>query len=228
MKEKAASHDIQEVENIERTVTTTTNHIREPYLRRILPFHGTFSNDSLFSMIIRPFYVLLNPVVTWSILVVSMTSTWVIVLGFSTAQAFSPPPYNLDATHLGYMSAGPLLGGLIGCIICGFVSDPIVRYMTRKNNGIYEPEFRLPLMICVPIVSTIGYFLFGHIIAEGQSPIAAAAMWGVVFASVQFVGVSTGAYIVDAFRDISVDVFIISMTVKNFVFFGFTCKLYTT
>lgn len=117
-----------------------------------------------------------------------------------------------------------MVGGLLGCIACGSICDPLARYLTRKNNGVYEPEFRLPMMIVVPIVSTIGYFLFGNLIQQGQSPVAAAVLFGLVFVSVQFAAVSTGAYIVDGFRDISVEIFIISMSVKNFVFFGFTCE----
>ncbi len=148
----------------------------------------------------------------------------------------------LDTAQLGYIAFGPVVGGSIGCILCGALSDPVARYMTRKNNGIYEPEFRLPLMLLLPVVSTIGYFLFGNLITQGKSPVAAAAMWGLVFVSVQVAAVSTGtlfplsyfftlliewfpgAYIVDAFRDISVEAFIISMTVKNFLWFGFSCR----
>lgn len=188
------------------------------------PFHGTFSNQSLWKMTLRPFFVLLNPAVLWYILVISFTTAWIIIISYCIAQAFAGPPFLLDIAQQGYISAGPLVGGLLGCVVCGLVCDPIARYLTRKNNGIYEPEFRLPMMAIVPIVSTIGFFLFGNLIQQGQSPVGASVMFGLVYVSVQFAAVSTGAYIVDAFRDISVDIFIISMTVKNFIFFGFTCK----
>lgn len=49
-------------------------------------------------------------------------------------------------------------------------------------------------------------------------------VYGLCFVTVQMVGVSTGAYLVDAFREISVEIFIISMAFKNFIFFAFTCK----
>jgi hypothetical protein len=116
------------------------------------------------------------------------------------------------------------VGGLLGCIACGLICDPVARYLTRKNNGVYEPEFRLPMMVVVPIVSNIGYFLFGNLIQQGQRPVGASIMFCLVFVSVQFAAVSTGAYIVDAFRDVSVGIFVISMTFKSFIFFGFTCK----
>jgi hypothetical protein len=149
---------------------------------------------------------------------------WVIGISIVIAQIFSAPPFLLNTAQLGYIGAGPTVGGFLGCILCGALSDPIARYFTRRNNGIYEPEFRLPLMALLPVVSTIGYFCFGNLITEGKSPVAASAMWGLVFVAVQVAAVSTGAYIVDAFRDISVEAFIIQMTVKNFLWFGFSCE----
>lgn len=203
---------------------TSTFKPRETFVQRLKPYHGTFTDESLIKMIIKPFFVLLNPVVTWSILVVSFASLWVIAIALVVAQIFSAPPYLFNTAQVGYISAGPMVGGFLGCLLCGLISDPIARWLTRRNNGVYEPEFRLPMMILVPIVSAIGYFSFGSIITSGKSAVAAAAMWGVTFVAVQVAAVSTGAYIVDAFRDISVEVFIISMTAKNFLWFGFSCK----
>lgn len=239
-KSQSAAH----IESLEKTVTepsTTAPPARENYLERMQPYHGSFSDESLLKMISRPLFVLINPVVAWSVLMISFCSVWVIGISLVIAQIFAAPPYLLNTAQLGYIGFGPVVGGSIGCLVCAALSDPVARWMTRRNNGIYEPEFRLPLMAMLPFVSTIGYFVFGNVITEGKSPVTAAAMWGVVFVSVQVAAVSTGtllmllncsamligdflgAYIVDAFRDISVETFIISMTVKNFLWFGFSC-----
>lgn len=225
--EQEKSVTIEEVEKKlqpTRTATSSQYAVRETFLQRMRPYHGTFTDEPLWKLIVRPFFVLFNPTVLWSIIIISFTTVWFIITNFVIAQAFAVPPYLLNTAQQGYMSVGPMIGGLLGCIACGIICDPLARYLTRKNNGVYEPEFRLPMMIIVPIVSTIGYFLFGNLIQEGQSPVAASVMFGLVFVSVQFAAVSTGAYIVDAFRNVSVEIFIISMSVKNFVFFGFTCE----
>lgn len=206
------------------TASSAGQRKRETFWQRLRPFHGRFSNQSLWKMALRPFLVLLNPLVLWYILIVPFTTAWVIVISFCVAQAFAGPPYSLTIAQQGYMSAGPIISGLLGCLACGLICDPLPRYFTRKNNGIYEPEFRLPMFIVAPIVSTVGYFLFGNLIAQGQSPVGASIIFGLIYISVQFAAVSAGAYVVDAFRDISIDIFIISMTMKNFLFFGFTCK----
>lgn len=211
---------------LNRIMTSSTTGIgagREPYLSRLKPFHGTFTDQSLLKITIKPFFVLMNPVVCWSILIVAFSSLWVIAIALCVAQIYSVPPYLLTTTKIGYISAGPTIGGFLGCILAGSISDPIARFLTRKNKGVYEPEFRLPMMILVPITSAIGYFCFGRVVAEGGSPVTGAVLWGIAFVAVQIAAVSTGNYIVDAFRDIAVESFIISMTVKNFLWFGFSC-----
>ncbi|KAK5219672.1 hypothetical protein LTR72_008056 [Exophiala xenobiotica] len=222
---KGTSSIHTETAELSTTISARAVPGREPVLQRLKPYHGTYSDEPLWRMILKPFFVLLNPIASWSILIVSFASLWVIAISLVVAQIFSAPPYLFNTAEVGYISAGPMVGGFAGCALCGLISDPIARWLTRKNKGVYEPEFRLPMMILVPVVSAIGYFSFGGIITEGKSAVAAAAMWGVTFVAVQVAAVSTGAYIVDAFRDISVEIFIISMSVKNFLWFGFSCML---
>jgi hypothetical protein len=190
----------------------------------MLPVCGTYTTESLPKMVLRPFFILLNPVVVWAVILIAFTTLWLVGISLVVAQIFSAPPYLLNTSQLGYLSAGPVVGGTLGCIVCGWISDPIAKYISRRNNGTYEPEFRLTLMIGATICSTLGYFLFGNLVTQGRTPAGMAAIWAVCVASVQFVAVSVGGYMVDAFRNISIEVFIISMIVKNFVFFGFSCE----
>lgn len=233
MSTEKKSGEIEHVEQnkLDRSISVTSSSNisgrRETVLQRMRPLHGTFTEDPVWSMMVRPFFVMLNPSVFWTMIIIAFTTVWFVITNFVIAQAFSGPPYLLDVAHQGYMSIGPIVGGLLGCIASGLVCDPFARYLTRRNHGVYEPEFRLPMMVFVPIVSTIGYFLFGNLIQQGQSPVAASVMFGLVFVSVQFAAVSTGAYIIDAFRDVSVEIFIISMSFKNFIFFAFTCKSFS-
>lgn len=197
---------------------------RESVLSRMKPFHGTFSEEPLWKMVTRPFFVLANPIVLWACLTIALIQVWAVCLSLVIAQAFSGSPYFLSIAQQGYMSGGPAVGGFLGCIACGLMCDPLARFFTRKNKGIYEPEFRLPMLSVIPVISTVGYFLFGNLIEKSASPVGASAMYGLIFVSIQFAAVSIGTYVVDAFRDVSIEIFVMSMTVKNFVFFGFSRK----
>ncbi|EXJ80945.1 hypothetical protein A1O3_07233 [Capronia epimyces CBS 606.96] len=210
--------------NLERTTTasTTATLERDSFLKRMLPVTGTFTEESILKMVLRPFFILLNPAVVWSVVLFAIPTLWLVGISFVIAQIFGAPPYLLSTEELGYLSAGPVVGGTLGCLVSGWIADPIAKYISRRNQGVYEPEFRLTLVIPATILAAVGYFLLGALIEEGKSAAGMAAIWAVVLAGLQFLVVAIGSYMVDAYRNMSVEVFIISMVVKNFLFFGFS------
>jgi hypothetical protein len=197
---------------------------RKPFVQRLKVFNATYSEENFLILLIKPFLVLKNPAVMWSTLLLSISTAWFIVISFVSAQIFSFPPYNLDATHIGYMNAGNVVGGLIGCIVAGGLSDPVVKWLSKKNKGIYEPEFRLVLLVPWAIFTAISFFLFGWMCEKGSSPAQVAVVQGVGLFAFQFLSVAMSTYMIDSYRNISVEIFIIGMVVKNFVFFGLSCK----
>lgn len=59
---------------------------------------------------------------------------------------FSAAPYNLTSSSIGLTNL-PLFGvGLIGTLLSGYTADFVVSFLTRHNAGVYEPEFRLPVL----------------------------------------------------------------------------------
>lgn len=226
MKEEDKKVEYREGESQAISVTSSENLVpRISFGKRLLPFSGTYSQDNLLLMLVRPFTILVNPAVIWATLLLSITTAWFIVISFVIAQIFSSPPFSLDTEHIGYMSAGPIIGGFLGSVACGLVSDPVVMALTRLNKGVYEPEFRLVLLIPFIIFSCISFFCFGNFVVLGYSPVVISVIWGVATAAQQFMTVAVGTYMLDAYREISVEVFIIGMVVKNFLFFGLSCKL---
>lgn len=197
---------------------------RISFAKRLRPFSGVYSPDGIVLMLIRPFIILSNPAVIWSTLFLSITTAWFVVISFVISQIFSAPPYLLDTAQIGYMSAGPVVGGLLGSIVSGLLSDSLALSLAKRNKGIYEPEFRLVLLLPFLVTACIGFFCFGHFAEKGYSPAVMSVIWAVALASQQFMSVSVAAYMIDAYSSISVEVFIIGMVVKNFLFFGLSCK----
>jgi hypothetical protein len=206
------------------TVSSTASRPRDSLLKRMRPWSTTYTDESLLKLIVRPVYAMLNPAVLWAIIIIAFSQLWNVVINLLVAQLFAVPPYNLSTAQVGYMFTGPIICGLLGCAICGLTSDPVCRFLAKRNEGIYEPEFRLVIMILNPIFCSLGYFLFGKLVAEEASIFVVSLVWGLAFISVQICSNAAGSYLVDAFRDISVEVFIISMAFKSFIFFGFSCK----
>lgn len=210
------------------TVSSSASKPRDSMLKRIKPWSTTYSDEPLIKLILRPAYTMFNPAVLWAIVIICFSQLWNVVINLLVAQLFAVPPYNLNTAQIGYIFTGPIICGLIGCAICGLTSDPICRFMAKRNGGIYEPEFRLTLMILSPIFCALGYFLFGKLVVEEASIVVISLIWGLAFISVQICSNAAGSYLVDAFREISVECFIISMAFKSFIFFGFSCKLLPT
>lgn len=74
------------------------------------------------------------------------------------AVIFVNPPYNFTISQTGLISLSPFILTIIGELISGPLNDWICIYLTKKNRGIYEPEFRLPLMAVSLITGVVGFF----------------------------------------------------------------------
>lgn len=71
-------------------------------------------------------------------------------------------PYNYGDVGSGLMCLPTLIGAVIGCVYGGYFSDFFVRQIARRNNGIYEAEHRLWLMVLPAILCPIGLIIFGY------------------------------------------------------------------
>lgn len=199
---------------------------RKPYISRLGLWSRSYSSVPLWRLALQPFLVIWNPAVIWTVLLFAFPAIWLVAFNLLIAQIFAGPPYLLTTAQLGYMSAGTVIGALVSAVACGAVSDPIVQFFARKNGGIHEPEHRLFLIVFALIFTAVAYFPFGFMIRDGRSPVAIATMFGIAAASAQVCMSAAGGYIIDAYRDISVEVFVLTVVIKNFLFYGFSCEFH--
>jgi len=102
-----------------------------------------------------------------------------------------------DITGLAYLGLG--IGLLLGLVICGKMSDKIIIRMTKQNNGVYEPEFRLPLMMYLTFLIPISLFMYGWMAdknVQWMGPIISLAPFGVGMLAAFL---SSQSYMIDAF-----------------------------
>lgn len=93
-----------------------------------------------------PWKLFLFPIVEFAAFVVSWSCSSFLTLNLTQSQAFAAPPYNLDAQSIGFFNFAILIGAMIGLATAGPLSDWVSARATKKNNGIREPEMRLPAM----------------------------------------------------------------------------------
>lgn len=233
LRDPTMSAALQVANKDEKIVVTTREHeamdqsqilphiSKKTFKQNLAIFTGTYTDESIGRLIIAPFVSCLNIAALWTVVITGAVSSFYVAVAFVIAQLFSPPPYLLTAQGAGYMSLGPFIGGAIGCVIIGILMDPLAIWLSKRNGGIYEPEFRLPL-VAVGVLCGAGLFGFGSL-AQAQGNIYVIDfMWGLALFGIAFIAGPCSAYAIDAYRTISDEIFIVNVMFKNFLFYGYS------
>lgn len=142
------------------------------------------------------------------------------------ARLFAPPPFLFTPTKLGYLWAFPTIGAICSFILSHILMDRSSKWLARKNNRVFEPEFRLILVIPTLLIGIPGLVAFGWY-ADTANPVHGHVNWvviSVIFGLIVFAAVSALScaftYLLDAHRDISVETTVGLILIRNFFFFG--------
>lgn len=143
-----------------------TNRLRDrgkvPYVQQLKIWNGRITHESWLKIAVRPFILFAYPSVLWSATVYALSVGWLIVLSESVSVVYeSSTYYGFTALQTGLIYISPFIGGLLGTAVAGKVSDIVAKFLTRRNGGIYEPEFRLVMAIPILLSTSIGLMGFG-------------------------------------------------------------------
>ncbi|KAH8596049.1 serine/threonine kinase 16 [Bisporella sp. PMI_857] len=191
------------------------------FVQSLSVFTGTHSDENFFRLLLGPIAVCLNIAVLWALLVSAFFFSLYITIANLLAQVFSGPPYLLNASSVGYLSLGPFIGGLLGATIAGLVGDPLVRRCARANGGVFEPEYRLLIMV-FGVLAFPGIVGFGYVADLHKSYYLAAFLHGLGLFGIVFVLIATSNYILDAYPKMGNEMFLASMASKNLMIFGYS------
>lgn len=217
--DKTAAADITRIETANQT--SPALRPKKTFVQELALFNGTYCDDNLLQLFIAPFAVCTNLAVLWMVIITGGLTAFFVAQSYDMAQIFMFPPYNLDAAGVGYLSIGPFLGGLLGSILLGATLDPLIKWCSAKNGGVYEPEYRLLGMI-PGVLTGVGLFGFGYTTQNHMSYYLTAFFHGMDLFGIVCAAIAASAYIIDAYRDMSSEVFIANMVFKNFLFYGFS------
>lgn len=187
-------------------------------------FTGRKSDENFFLLLLRPFPLFFHPGIFWACITQGTLIGFTVLIGIVLAAIMLGPPLFFNEVQTGYMYTGAFIGALIGFLLAGLLSDSTARWMTKRNRGIYEPEFRLVLVIPQMIFGCAGLFGFG---ITAANPYRYGWFWPDFFFALEVCGMVLGAvasalYITDAHRDIAVEGFTCLLVFKNMLAFGLT------
>ena len=182
-----------------------THHLRtqppKSFTQTLKPWNGRLRRDNWFKAAARPFILFAYPAILWSTLVYSLSIGWLIVLSESVSAVYrNRETYNFNALQTGLVYLSPFIGGILGTAVAGKVSDIIVRFLSRRNQGIYEPEFRLVMALPVAITTSIGLMGFGWSAAERDAWIVPTFFFGVISFGCSLGSTTAITFAVDSYR----------------------------
>lgn len=163
-----------------------------------------------------PFVILFTfPAFTYSAIIYGSMLAWFSVVVSVYSAWFTFPPYNFSAQSVGLMNLAPFIGSILGSAYGGLLSDWLIVFLSRRNNGIYEPEMRLWLALPAVIITPGSILFFGLPMAQGLPwiiPALGAGFFGFAFASLSDIALT---YAMDCYQEIIGDGFVGVCFVRN-------------
>jgi MFS family permease len=187
---------------------------------------GRLREDSWFRVAVRPFFLYSYPAILWSSLVYSLSIGWLIVISESVAVIYQRrETYNFTPLQAGLVYLSPFIGGIFGTAVAGKLSDAVVRYMARRNGGVYEPEFRLIMTIPIALSTTIGLMGFGWSAQKMDNPIVPTVFFGIISFGCSLGSTTAITFAVDSYRQFSGEALVTLNFSKN-IFHGLVFSLF--
>ncbi|KAF4453830.1 hypothetical protein F53441_3516 [Fusarium austroafricanum] len=203
---------------------------KKTFLQSISLFDGRKTDERYWVLLLRPFPLLTHPAFIWGCLIQGAMIGWTVFIGVIVAAIFIGSPYYWDEVSAGYTYIGPFVGAVLGFVLAGLLADTSVKYMTKLNKGVYEPEFRILLVIPMMIVGGIGLYGFAltapGVVEKKYSYVVPLMFFGFEVAGMVIGAVASSLYIVDAYRDLTIEGFTIMIIFKNFFSFILTFFAY--
>ncbi|KAF2158264.1 MFS transporter [Myriangium duriaei CBS 260.36] len=197
---------------------------KKSFIRGLSFFNGSYTEEPLLRMAIRPVILLALPPILWATLVMSVTIGFLVAISSNFASAFSST-YNFTSWQSGLCFISGMIGTLLGIFGGGWFSDWVADYFTKRAGGIREPEMRLPAMTVSMITSPLALVLYGCGIQYHWHWIAPTLGLGLLsFSIAQGTNVSL-VYIIDAYRPIAGETVVTQLAFKSA--FGFLLSFYT-
>ena len=170
---------------------------KESYHERLRLFRGRLSTDSFWKGVWKPIPLIVYPAVLFSTIVYGTYFAFLLAISVLAVTALSLPPYNLNPAQIGLTNIPLLLVGFLASPLSGWLADSAAKFLARRNNGVFEPEFRLVLMLIAVPFATIGFVGFGQSLHNGAPVAQVVAFFAVYSFSVPFASQAALTYVID-------------------------------
>jgi len=213
--------------NVSKDAELADSHQRhylppKTFMQELAPWSGFNAPVSFVRVFLRPFPFALSPAVWFTFFAIGLTYVWVVTVSLVSSVVFALPPYHFTSSQTGLVSIGPLIGSIIAMILSGPLCDYSATWFAKRNNGIYEPESRLYLMLPMLILQVSGFGFWALMQTRGVHWIGLVFMYSLIFAG-QGIGLTAvTTYLIDVHKKHAPECFAIVNFAKNLVLYGLT------
>lgn len=133
---------------------------RKSYLQRLALV--TKTDVPILQNFYRPLIVpFLFPAISFAAIQYGLIQAWFSATVSAGSKFLTIEPYNFKASAVGLFNIGGFLGTLVAVLTIAFLSDRLVVWQARRNNGVFEPEMRLWLLFPATLFTSVGSWVFG-------------------------------------------------------------------
>lgn len=119
-----------------------------------------FTSESVWKLSVRPLALIVLPSALWASLVMAVSIGFLVAMSSNVSTAYSTY-YGFSTWQIGLTLIAGIVGSVSAIWFGGPLSDRVADYLTAKNGGIREPEFRLPAMAISVITGPLALILYG-------------------------------------------------------------------
>ncbi|GLA31558.1 hypothetical protein AnigIFM63326_010235 [Aspergillus niger] len=166
--------------------------------------------------LLTPFRICLYPIIFWAAVTVSGVANFVLFWNLTESSVLGAPPYNFNASNVGYSNFAFLIGCMVGLVTAGPLSDWVAVKATQRNRGIYEAEMRL-LALIPPAGILLLSVLVGAfaILSSWPWPVLLIFGYGLSGLVVSAMSSIAVAYAMDSYKPVSGEIMAVVTIVRN-------------
>ncbi|KAJ8118344.1 hypothetical protein OPT61_g659 [Boeremia exigua] len=163
---------------------------------------------------------LLIPTLFW-LLLLNGSYLGVYVYHASTfAQILAQPPYLFKSQWLGLVQLSQVVAASLVVPILGYGSDLIIKIMSRKHKGVYEPEFRLLTLVVPVTLMIVACIVYGRAAQEHWHWAAIVLTYHIGFFAFNGANMVGITYLVDSFPSKAGPLLLLLCAGRGFISFG--------
>ncbi|TBU58126.1 MFS general substrate transporter [Dichomitus squalens] len=206
-----------DVESFDRTPPSPSP---PTFLSQLKVYNGRLSEESVWKILLSPLPFVLSPVTWFVFLTYSMQTVWLSLVPLCSSTIFTIE-YNFDAAQVGLTNLGGIVGIVLAMLVTGPLNDWGIVWISQRNRGVYEPEYRLMFMIGM-LFGVFGYV--GWAVGNDQHMpwIGAVACITMLNFSMVVSGSAAVTYLLDTHRANALHILSITNFAKNMVLYGST------